>query len=168
VIDKGEGMKSLAEIEKDVGHLAAQIGASVALLPTYGAATDGTRPHIEVDSLTYHYVVVERGEELRRTTTRDYDDLLYYIFADVTFNLACAYELANRIENQDYRRIGFEHQIKLLSKISKKWSEREFNEHEKILHDHPFDDASDMRVQLSKELGWAKACEKYPLPTRTG
>jgi hypothetical protein len=168
VIDNGEGMKSLAEIEKDVTHLAAQIGASAALLPTYGGTTDFARPHIEVDSRGYHYVTVERGEELRRTTTRDYDDLIYYIFADITFNLACAYELANRIENQDFRRIMFEHQVKLLSRISTNWSEREFKEHEKILRDHPFDDDSDTRVQLSKEVGWAKACEKYPLPTRSG
>jgi hypothetical protein len=158
-------MKSLAEIEIDVRELATQLGAPASILPTFGRTTHTARPHIEVDLLAYHFVVIERGEELRRTTTRDYDDLLYYIFANVTFNLACTYELANRIENQDYRRIGFEHQVKLLSTISKKWSDRESKEHDKILREHPFDDNASVRAQLSKEVGWAKACEKYPLPT---
>jgi hypothetical protein len=158
-------MKSLAEIENDVLQLAVQIGAYATILPTYGKTTDGARPHIEVDSRGYHYVVVERGEELRRTTTREYDDLLYNIFVDVTFNLASNYELANRIEDQDCRRIGFDHQIKLLSIISVNWAARESKEHDTILQQHPFDDAGSLRVQLSKAVGWIKACEKYPLPT---
>jgi hypothetical protein len=159
-------MKSLAEIQNEVCQLAAQIGAPAKLLPTYGKTEDGARPHIEVDSKGYHYVVVERGEELERITTHDFDELLYHIFESVTFNLAIDYELAHRIENRDCRRLNFGHQIELLSKISSAWAERESRRHKEILRQHPFDDNSDVRVRLSKQVGWAKACEKYPLPVQ--
>jgi hypothetical protein len=160
-------MKSLIEIQNEVSQLAAQIGASAKILPTYGKTEDGARPHIEVDSRGYHYVVVERGEELQRITTQDFDQLLYHIFENITFNLACDYELANRTENQDCRRLNFRHQIEILSKISSAWTKRESKRHEEILRHHPFDDNSDARVRLSKQVGWKKACEKYPLLTQT-
>ena len=157
-------MKTLAEIQNEVSRLAAQIGAMEKFLPTYGRTTDGARPHIEVDSRGYHYVVVERGEEIKRIITRDFDELLYHIFESVTSTLTYDYELANRIENQDCRRLAFQHQIELLSKISTTWANRESKQHGEVLRQHPFDDDSDARVRLSKQVGWTKACEKYPLP----
>lgn len=160
-------MKTLAEIQNEVSRLAAQIGAAEEFLPTYGRTTDGARPHIEVDSIGYHYVVVERGEEFVRITTHDFDELLYHIFKNVASTLAFDYELANRIESQDCRRIAFLHQIELLSKISASWAGRESKEHEQILRQHPFDDNASVRAQLSKQVGWAKACEQYSLSFRT-
>jgi len=137
-------------------------------LPTYGHTEDFARPHIEVDSRGYHFVVVERGEELSRFTTRDLDDLLYQIFETTTFSLACDYELAHRIETQDCRRLSFQRQLELLSQLSEHWGRREAQEHEQILREHPFDDVSAIRAHLSAQVGWTKACERYPLPKTTG
>ena len=67
---------SLNEIKSEIDRLAAQIGAPDDLLPTYGYSEDGARPHIEIDSHGYHYVVVERGEEINRVTTNSLDELL--------------------------------------------------------------------------------------------
>lgn len=131
---------SLNEIKAEVNRLAAQINAPNNLLPTYGYSDDGARPHIEIDSRGYHYVVVERGEELSRITTDDLDKLLYQVFEGVTFTLACNYELKYRVRNQDVRRLIFKHQIELLSILSAKWGELESQEHEKILRRHPYND----------------------------
>lgn len=164
---------SLNEIKSEVNRLAAQINAPADLLPTYGHSDDGARPHIEVDSHGYHYVVIERGEELSRITTADLDELLYSIFKDVTFGLACKYELKHRVENQDVRRIMFQRQVELLSMLSLKWGEMKAREHERILEQHPYDDQANIRADLAKTLrgqglspesAWKMACEKYPLP----
>ena len=158
-------MKSLADIKAEVDRLAAIIGATgYHALPTYGRTEDFARPHIEADSRGYHFVVVERGQELDRFTTHELDDLLYRIFCGVTFSLAIDYELAHRIETQDCRRIGFQRQVDLLAQLSKQWADRQAAEHDRILREHPFDDQSGIRARLSGQVGWKKACEQYPLP----
>jgi hypothetical protein len=142
-------------------------------LPTFGYSTDGAHPHIEVDARGYHYIVIERGEELSRVTTSDLDELLYCVFKDVTFELAGIYELKHRVENQDSRRLMFKRQVELLSILSPKWGEMKAREHERILAQHPYDDWAGVRAELAKtlreqglspEAAWKRACEKYPLP----
>lgn len=140
-------MMTLSHIEAEVDRLAVKIGASGSVLPTYGRSEDGARPHIEVDSRDYHYVVMERGQELTRRTTDDLDELLFHVFSGVTFSLACAYELAHRIEHQDVRRILFRRQVELLSLLSPHWGERESRNHEHILRNHPFDDEAGISGQ---------------------
>lgn len=166
-------LKNLTEIKKIVDHLADKINASACMLPTYGHTSDGARPHIEVDAQAYHYVVVERGEEIKRITTNDIDELLYQIFVSVTFEIAVQYELNHRIDSQDSRRIGFQRQVELLSMLSQEWGRRESHQHEEILRKYPFDDFSSIRVSMykdleaqgySSEVAWQKACERYPLP----
>ena len=124
---------SLIEIKSEVDRLAAQIGALDHLLPTYGYSVDGARPHIEIDSGGYHFVVVERGQEISRVTTNELDQLLYHVFEAVTFSLACQYELENRVKHQDFRRLMFRRQIELLSMLSPEWGEIEARDHERIL-----------------------------------
>jgi Immunity protein 63 len=158
-------MKSLAEIKSEVDRRAALIeAAGHHALPTYGHTEDGARPHIEVDSRRYHLVVVERGQEQSRFTTGDFDELLYRIFQSVTSDLAFSYELAHRVETQDCRRLAFKRQVELLKQLSSNWGEREADEHQRILREHPFDDQSAIRARLSAEVGWKRACEQYPLP----
>src|SRR4051812_35633639 len=119
-------MKSLAQIKSEVDHRAALIGAAGNhALPTYGHTEDGARPHIEVDSRGYHFVVVERGQEQSRFSTHDLDELLYRIFQSVTSDLAYSYELAHRVETQDCRRLAFKRQVELLAQLSPSWGERE-------------------------------------------
>ena len=153
--------------------MAALINASRNILPTYGHSDDGARPHIEVDARGYHYVVVERGQELKRLTTSDMDELLFHVFESVTFSLANKYELAHRIEYRDSRRILFQKQVELLSMLSMHWGEREARNHEQTLQEHPFDDYASVRATLTKayrDRGYSPedACrmarERYPLP----
>lgn len=171
-------MKTLepSEIEARVSGLAAKIGAPSSVLPTYGYSEQTGRPHVEVDARGYHYVIAERGQEFERHTTPDLDELLYRIFASVTFELSASFELAHRMENQDHRRIMFQHQVELLSILSPQWAERESQEHEMILRKHPFDDYSSPRATYFKNLvdkghsskrAEKMALDKYPLPKST-
>jgi hypothetical protein len=167
-------MLTLSEVEAKVNQLAQKIGASQNTLPTYGYSEQTARPHVEVGSVVYYYVVAERGQENNRYAAFDLDELLYKIFSDVTSDLSSKYELSHRIKNQDSRRIRFQHQVELLSILSSKWAEQRSQEHEQILKHHPFDDEASIRATFSKELreqgnssevAWRMACEKYPLPS---
>lgn len=166
---------SLEEVKSNVEHLAQRVGASGFVLPTYGHSEGFARPHIEVDDRGYHYVVVERGKELSRFTTTVIDELLYRVFENVTFTLAFDYELKHRVEGQDCRRVGFQHQIELLSALSREWARRSEQEHNQILQEHPFNDCVDARVALTKQLreqghspedAWQIARKKYPGPSK--
>jgi hypothetical protein len=163
---------SLAEIEKEVNRLAAKIGAPSEMLPTYGFSRDFAYPHIEVDSHGYHYVIVERGQEIKRVTTKDLDVLLWNTFKDVTFDMACKYSASHRREDEDFRRLMFQRQVELLSTLSPDWAGRKSKEHEKILAEHPYDDMASIRAKLtatlreqgnSPEVAERIACQKYPL-----
>jgi hypothetical protein len=143
-------MKQLKEVEEDVKRLAQLIGATKDQLPTYGRTRDFAYPHIEVDASLYHYVVVERGQELERNSTSNYDELLYWIFSDATHNLACDYELRHRVEYQDCRRIAFPKQIELLNLISPEMGKRRAKEIEEILSMAPYDDEPTKRVNAMR------------------
>ena len=132
---------SLPETEDAVNELARRIDAPGNVLPTYGRTEDFARPHVEVDARGYHYVVVERGQELERITTDDLDELLYRVFAGVTFSMASAHELRHRVDGQDSRRLLFATQVDLLSRLSPRWGRREAERHAMILRNHPFRDA---------------------------
>jgi len=166
-------MLQLFEIEGKVNELAQKIGAPQNILPTYGYSEQIARPHVEVDSWAYYYVVAQSGQEVSRYTTRDVDQLLYKIFVDVTFGLAIAYAEKNRLENQDIRRVAFPHQIELLTRLSPQWGGRAAQEHAQTLEQAPFDDDGALRAAYGKSLrdqGYSvaqatkMAHEKYPYP----
>jgi hypothetical protein len=133
-------MKTLQEIEKEVAKLARRLGASLHDMPTYGVSRDGAYPHVEVSGGLYHYVVVERGQEIVRRSSVDFDDLIYWIFSSVTHNMAFSYELTNRVEDQDCRRIAFPKQIKLMKRLGPKMGERLEQDIAEILRRAPYDD----------------------------
>lgn len=144
---------TLDEIKNKVQELANKINASSDLLPTYGYSKDFAYPHIEVDnSGLIHYVVIERGEELDRKTTDNLEEILYWIFSSVTFSIASEYELKNRIEDKDCRRIMFDKQEELLGMLNENWKQVENAKHKNILKIHPFDDLAGIRATYFRKL----------------
>ena len=115
---------TLDRIRMEVAKRAARIGAPSQLLPTYGFSDENARPHVEVSGATYHYVVSERGEMLTAKQTHYLDELLYWIFEGVTFQMGLAWELAHRIEGQDPRRLVFAKQLELLAALDPLWNTR--------------------------------------------
>jgi hypothetical protein len=134
-------MKSLSEIEALVAELAARIDAPASALPTYGRTEDGARPHVAVHGGAYHYVIVERGIEQDHRRTPALDELLYWIFADVTHQLAFAYELHHRVAGQDCRRLAFAKQLELMGRVDPAFAQRLDGEIQRVLRRHPYDDA---------------------------
>jgi hypothetical protein len=128
---------TLAEIRAEIERRAALIGAPAKDLPTYGRTEDFARPHVEADSRGYHYVVVERGVELKRVTTRELEELLYQVFRSVTSYLA---GIGPRVKGEDVRRQMFRRQIEMLGRLDAKWAERGMEEVREILREHPFVD----------------------------
>ena len=166
-------MLNLFEIEQKVNHLAQKIEATPNILPTYGYSEQSARPHIEVGSWTYAYVVAQSGQEVSRYTTRHIDQLLYKVFHDVTLSLSIQYAEQKRVEYQDIRRIIYPRQVELLTILSPKWGERGADEQAKLLKQAPFDDQGELRSDYWKSLreqGYSVAQanqlahEKYPHP----
>lgn len=133
-------MYQLSEIRAKVEELGKLIGANQHQLPTYGKSRDFGYSHVEVDEVSYHLVTVERGQELERKSTTEFSELLYYIFLDATSDIASNFELKNRIEDQDSRRIAFAKQIELMHALSSDFGQKVELYLSKILEKHPYDD----------------------------
>jgi len=131
----------LEQFRQEVDRRAAVIDAPPALLPTYGRTEDGARPHIEFARGQYHYVVVERGNELERHSSADVDPILYHVFQGVTFSMACQRAGRERRPGVDWRRQLFAIQLDLLGRLSLKWQARCSAAIDEPLRHHPFDDA---------------------------
>jgi hypothetical protein len=163
-----------AKIQEQVTALARKINAPSTVLPTFDHARDDGTPYVEIDQAGYHWVIKERGQEQQRRTTRDPDELLYWIFSDVTWQMALEWALAHRLERQDDRRLSFPYQEALLATLSPAWSTRAAQRHATILQRHPYDDDAGVRARLTKayrdqgyapDVAWSLAREPYPLPT---
>jgi hypothetical protein len=103
---------------------------------------DGTS-HLEITDDTYHYIVTERGLELNRKSTRDKDELLYWLIDELAWGMASTYELKNRIKGQSFRRLFFAKNIEFLNRANPAWAERKQKEFDAILVIHPYDDIAE-------------------------
>jgi hypothetical protein len=131
---------TLAEIKEWVERVDARLPThSAYLLPTYGRSEDLARPHIEVHD-AYHYVVVERGEELRRDTTSDLNELLYWVFASITSSMSSEYAARRHSPANGYRRAMFRRRLQLLGLLDADWSSRQRAEIVATLAEYPFTD----------------------------
>jgi Immunity protein 63 len=133
-------LKTLIQLEEEIKMLSKIIGAASKDLPTFGFSEDGARPHVEVDKKMYHYVIVERGRKFERRSTENIQELLYWVFSTICNSLAFSYELNNRIEDQDCRRLAFPKQIELMEMISDNFGQKAKEEIDAILKTHPYDD----------------------------
>lgn len=133
-------MASLEHVKAEVRRLAKQLDAPAYLLPTYDSPLGDATPFIEIVRGAFHFVVSERGTEFERRVTRDLDELLYWVFTGVTFELASTWEVAHRRPGEDSRRQLFARQEELLGSRSPAWAERCREEHAQVLREHPFRD----------------------------
>jgi hypothetical protein len=96
--------------------------------------------HVEIDKNGYHYVVSERGQEAERKTTTDADELVYWLLADVIFDMASKYELKHRAKGQDSRRILFAKEIELFEQVNPAWAIRKQEEIKATVAENPYVD----------------------------
>lgn len=86
----------------------------------------------------YHYVILERGREVKHFQSDDTIEILYYVFKDITFSLAQDYEVEHRNEREDFRKIVFGKQLELLENISSEYRLIREKEIETLLKKAPY------------------------------
>ena len=94
---------------------AAKVDARPSAFPTFGSSDHSGRPHIECSRDRFDYVVCERGSEFERRSHRRHSRSALLIFKDVTFALACDFELAHRKPRTDCRRLIFSRNEELIA-----------------------------------------------------
>jgi hypothetical protein len=128
----------LVALKEEIDKLASYIEAPQELLPTYVRSIDFAHPHLEWDQEGYHWVVIERGKEMKRISSRDPEDILYQVFQSVTFEMASSFSTRNPDKKEDFRRKLWSHQLELLRRIKPSWAEKRNLEIEAILLKAPF------------------------------
>jgi hypothetical protein len=93
-----------------------------------------------IEDGAYHYFVRERGETLKDREIRDMNELLCWMFQDVTFNMVVQFEMKHRVANQDFRRMLFDHPLQLLDTLNLSWRPTREQEIASILEQSPFRD----------------------------
>ena len=95
-------------------------------------------PHVEIIDGGYHHVVTERGLELEREIYADREGLLYRLVSDTAFWMAVEYEMKNRVEGQDARRIMFAEWMELMERVSPEWAEKTRDHITETLRKNPY------------------------------
>lgn len=82
----------------------------------------------------------ERGREIKRLSTFEIDEVLYWLFREVVKGRAIMLELKNRKKSQcsDRRQIWFPIAVQEMSKLSKEWGGKLSEEFDFILRESPF------------------------------
>ncbi|GAB2775441.1 Imm63 family immunity protein [Salinimicrobium soli] len=167
-------MSKIQLLEREFNRLAKKISVPERLKPIFGSSHNDEKPYIFKDYTNdLHYTAKERGQILFDKVTTDFDEILYWIFDDITTSMAFDYELRNRREEQDCRRIAFDKQMQLMIILNKIWGEKTAKKHSEILLESPFDDFASIRANYCRhlrKLGFnedeisQKAYHKYPEP----
>lgn len=108
---------TLVAVEQIVLALGRLLVAPAHLLPTFGHNEDYARPEIRVSAHGYHWVIVERGQEIDHQVFQSLEELLFEIFSSITFSMACDYEVRHRVAAQDFRIVLFDKQVALLAQV---------------------------------------------------
>ncbi|WP_090532441.1 Imm63 family immunity protein [Paraburkholderia sartisoli] len=127
----------LDQIKTMVEQMAVRISAPSSLLPTFGSSEDMGRPHVEVDADGYHLIVVEKGAEQYRTTTKSRDDLMFELFRNVASAMAFEFEMNQMPRAVDPRSVAFAKAISILSALNADWAQRQKRHYEEVLSTSP-------------------------------
>lgn len=97
-------------------------------------------PHVEFADGQYHYIVTERGLDLEHRSTSDMSEILYWLIYDLTFWMGVEFELKNRVEGPDVRRLIFARAILLMERADPAMAAKLRMHIEKTLEEHPYRD----------------------------
>lgn len=145
---------SLLRIKKKINELARKIDAPRKLRPSYGSFDyDVDSFFIEIDKKgVMRLIETEKGQvhEVRRT--RDLDELLYWIFSNITFSMAFKLSLEKTIGSMDRRKLIFQFQEELLGKLNPQWKEKIRVEYKEFLKNHPVDENKGRGIDYYEKL----------------
>jgi hypothetical protein len=121
---------SIDEIREIITEYCRQINASEYVIRN--AVLDHTThfadPHIEIYNEEYHFVSVERGKEIFRKTTKELDELLYWIMEGITSGMASTHAALQKLPNGGFFEERKEKQLELLSQINEEFYIKKKNE----------------------------------------
>jgi len=125
-------LRPRAEVEAEIARLARALGEAEGI----------AIPRVEVDDAGYHVVVHSSAHEVLLDSTTDFDELLYWVFAGVTHQLAFARAQARARagDGADPRRGAFAHQLELLARLGPEMAARREAEIRRILESAPYRD----------------------------
>lgn len=150
-------LRSIDEIRIEVERICEMIGASTCHYThiTYDKPSQIAIPFVKVDKDGYHYIVMERGRELKHVVTLDFQELLYLIFSGITFSMALDYisdyKLAERTRGMEQRRFLFMKQLELLRTIDPNFEKKRRLEIMKKLEEYPFADGFPDSLEYAEE-----------------
>ena len=87
-------------------------------------AEDNNAAFVDFNDGHFQYGGCERGSCTISVETKNWDDCMFYAIKGAAFDLALSYELAHRIENQDFRIIFFNIMIKYMRQINGDWGSK--------------------------------------------
>ncbi|MEQ1642004.1 MAG: Imm63 family immunity protein [Pyrinomonadaceae bacterium] len=133
-------MNELNELAREYDRLCQRVEPSEFSYTFQTERQDVGSPHVEFADGEYHYIVTERGLDLERKSTTDIREMLYWMLYDLTFWMGVSFELKNRVEGPDCRRVIFAHQLELMKRADSKMAERLEQHISKTLSANPFID----------------------------
>jgi hypothetical protein len=131
---------SIDGVQRRFQALCARIDPALASSTLARTAGHDGSSHVGVDADGFHLVITERGRELGRRTTRDEDELLYWLVADVAWARASAYELEHRRPGVSFRRMLFAKTVEYLERVDTDWAAAKRAEFAAVLEQYPYDD----------------------------
>jgi hypothetical protein len=131
-------MATLEDIAARIASLGEAIRAPRGLLPALRPVNGYSATWLEAtDDGALVYATAERGNTARRMT-RDSDELLFWVFEPVCFEMAMTWECSNRVPAVDFRAVMFARQLYLLGKLEATWPDRFLPHLESVLQMHPY------------------------------
>ncbi len=118
-------MKDISEIQSEVFRLGSKVNAPYNDLIVITEPSSYGKPYLNISQDSYEYIYSERGYEFSRKSTKDIDELLYWIIYPVVHQMSVEYELAHRVnETEDCRKVIFPKLLEYLGKINPAWAEK--------------------------------------------
>ena len=126
-------------LQKEIKRLGNIIKVPSEKYPSMKQSKDA-HPYVEMHGRQFYFVIKERGTVYTKKEFNTMEELLFEVFDNITFSMAMDYELKHRIDGQDCRRLIFEHQLELMSKLNIRWKDKLQRKHNAILLEHPYND----------------------------
>lgn len=118
-------MEDISVIQNEVFRLGAKVNVPHNELIIITKPSAYGKPYLHISQDSYEYIYSERGYEFSRKSTKDLDELLYWIIYPAVHQMAVEYELIHRVDDyEDCRKIIFPKLIEYLEKINPLWAKK--------------------------------------------
>jgi len=115
----------LLRLERRAHAIGTRIGAPAAAYPPFGQRLDAGYPNVLRRDGAWVWEVHERGVRLQHRTTHDEDEILYWIFVDVTRWMGSTWAREHRRPDvEDSRVVWAGRTLELLAELDPRWLER--------------------------------------------